>query len=641
MPDIGLSSSFSPVVLILSFLVAAAFAVLAYRRTTPPVSRGWRVALGSLRFLVLFILFFLLSDPVAAIFRSTSVPPSVVILLDNSQSMTLTSNGDPRGAVSRFAASPELSLLSDRGTLRWATFDNSVRRLAGGWSEDALRFDGDRTDLTGAFESLRSEPIDDNIASYVLLSDGNPTSASNPSYAADALGVPVFTVGVGDTTVRKDILISDVLHNSVAYAGTRVPVQVTVRSNGYNGERVEVILSVRGSAADRSTITVGSGTGDYRTTLFMTPESVGTVRATVSISRLPDEVTYENNRSVFFTTVLSGKRTVLLLAGTPGQDVAFVRRALEADSNVAVMARIERPDGSFLDGGLSDADIRKSDAIFLVGFPGPYTTDATLRLLSSQIALNKPVFFMMSRTLDRGKLTRILPLLPVSVETLLPTELRVFMAVPNDLRQHPLLRLGPETAWSALPPLFQPQGVYGVRPEAQVIGTVRMQSRTLRDPLLVVRSVAGNRSIALLGYGIWRWKMLSPQGGYPDNPLDMFVSNTVQWLTAIEDQRRFRVTPSKESFSALEPTLFRAEVYDESMRPVNDATVEMGISGEGRSYSVLFSSIDNGQYEGSGTCFHRASIRMRRQPVWAHSGWARRRVRSPSGACKPSFWRPG
>ena len=599
MPDIDLSSSHSAVVLIVSLLAAAAITFLFYRRTLPPVSAAWRRTLGSLRFLVLFLLFALLGEPLLSFFFTSHVRPSIVVLMDNSRSMTIASETDVRDVFAAAAESEEMSGLQGAAEVHWRTFDNNLHTLTE-WSRDALRFDGDRTNLSGVFETIRTEPPAENLQAVVLLTDGNSTSPSNPSYAAEALGVPVFAIGIGDSTERKDVLVSGLLHNSVAYAGTRVPVQVTIQSSGYDGDRAEVTLAMRGTVVDRSTLILGTGTGEYRTTLFMTPDSAGTIRGDVSVSRLSGETTYENNRTIFFTTVLSGKRKVLLLAGSPGQDVSFIRRSLEADSSTTVVTRIERAGGEFIEGELTQALLNEHDAVFLVGYPGPFSSERSLQILTTAEAARKPLFFMFSRLMDNTRLDRIARLLPVTVRSMFPAELQVFMAPREDLRQHPLLRFGQDGAWSSLPPLFQPQGQFTVLPEAQVIATTRLQSQTLADPLLVTRSVAGRRSIALLGYGLWRWKMLSPQGNLADSPFDEFLRNALQWLTTVDDQRQFRISPAQESFSALEPTIFSAEVYDESMQPVNNASIDLTISGEGRSYTVPFSSIDNGQYEGSG-----------------------------------------
>ena len=598
MPAFDLSNSLSAGLLFLAALLSGLFTALFYRKTLPPVSPRWRSLLAGLRFLALFSLIFLIGEPLLSVLYTFKEPPSIVVLVDNSESMTIAGSEDPKLVVASIVESSELSRLASSTTLHWVSFDKTARSLTA-WAPESLSYDGDRTDHAGAFSWLKAHPPSGNLQACIVITDGNPTSQVNPVYSAEALGVPVYTVGVGDTTVRKDLLVSGLLSNSVAYAGKRVPVQVTVRNSGYSDTRADVTLSVQNRVVDRSVLSLGSGDGELRTTLFMTPDSVGTIRGEVTISRLDGETTYRNNSAVFFTKVLSGKRTVLLLAGRPDPDVAFIRRALEADSNISVITRVERLNGSFLEGNVDDQIIRKSDALFLVGFPGPYSTDRVLRLIARDEFRLKPIFFMLSSTLDYGRLRRLEEVLPVSAQSVLAAEIQSFLSVQERARLHPLLSQTHGQEWESLPPLFRPQGQFTVRTEALVLGTTRLLSQPLKDPLLVVRSVAGQRSVALLGYGIWRWKLLSPEGSRPDALFDVFVTNVVQWLTAIDDQRRFRVFPSRASFSALEPVVLRAEVYDESMHPLSNAEIRIDLRGEEESSTLDLLSVDNGQYEGS------------------------------------------
>jgi hypothetical protein len=134
------------------------------------------------------------------------------------------------------------------------------------------------------------------------------------------------------------------------------------------------------------------------------------------------------------------------------------------------------------------------------------------------------------------------------------------------------------------------------------------------------------RSLSVLGYGIWRWKMLSPRGGDPEHLFDLFISNAVRWLTAVDDERTFRVAPSRDVFSSLEAPTFRAEVYDEGMRPVSDARVSVSVVGEGRSFTSDLAPFDNGQYEASfdvlppGTYAYTSTAMIGSERVGADSG---------------------
>ena len=601
MPELDLSLALPLFMPLLAAIIAAALSFAAYRSPVPPVSTPWRVILGVLRWSALMLVFLLIGEPLLSVVHRTHQPPGVAVLVDNSRSMTLTDGAGSRAdAERRVLASTELRAVAGGASASWLLFDNRVRDI-GTWSADSLTLTGDRTDIAGAFRALRERSSADNVRAVILVTDGNATTPENPVYDAEALAVPVFTVGVGDTAEQRDLAVRSVTTNAVAYAGTRVPVNVIVHSSGYGGERVEVTLDHRGRPADRATISVDAGTREYRVTLFMAPDSAGVHRSTVSVSRLEGEVTHKNNTSVVFTRVLSGKLKILLVAGSPGQDLAFLRHSLEADPNFDVTTRVQMPDG-FREGHLTPELFTSSDCVILTGFPTAMTKDADLQMLLREDVQRKPFFVLLGRTVDHERLRRLNPLLPFIVESVLPNELQVFMSVPETRRMHPVVRFrsaGEMDDWSSLPPVFRLQGNFRSKPESDVLGVVRLQTATLNEPLLVVRRIAGRKSAAFLGYGIWRWKMLAPLDGTAAQRADEFLGNAIRWLTSIEDERRIRVRPVRESFSAFEPVEFSGQVYDDSMEPLSEADITVVIEGpDGRTTTGLV-PLGSGQYAGS------------------------------------------
>ena len=152
---------------------------------------------------------------------------------------------------------------------------------------------------------------------------------------------------------------------------------------------------------------------------------------------------------------------------------------------------------------------------------------------------------------------------------------------------------------SSLPPVFRLQGNFRSKPESDVLGVVRLQTATLNEPLLVVRRIAGRKSAAFLGYGIWRWKMLAPLDGTAAQRADEFLGNAIRWLTSIEDERRIRVRPVRESFSAFEPVEFSGQVYDDSMEPLSEADITVVIEGPNGRTTTGLVPLGSGQYAGS------------------------------------------
>jgi hypothetical protein len=119
----------------------------------------------------------------------------------------------------------------------------------------------------------------------------------------------------------------------------------------------------------------------------------------------------------------------------------------------------------------------------------------------------------------------------------------------------------------------------------------------LDDPLVVVRSRAGTRTAAVLGAGTWRWRNVPEDLSSVETLWPQALANALQWITAVRDQRPLRVAPTRDAFAGGEAVTFTAEAYDESLRPLADASVEVTLRSEdGREYPFQMESIGNGRY---------------------------------------------
>jgi hypothetical protein len=464
-----------------------------------------------------------------------------------------------------------------------------------------LTFSHDATDIAAALRRVKEAAATTNIRAVVLLTDGNVTAGSNPIYDAEELGLPIFTVGIGDTSEQRDVLVRKVLSNSIAYVGSKVPVHATVKSSGYNGERVEVMVRDAAQLLDRRVLTLSPGTREYAVPFTIVPQSEGTHKFTVEVARLPDELSFENNRSTFFVNVLNSKMRVVLIAGAPSPDVAFIRRSFETDPNVDVKTFIERGSGEFYEGSVTSSVVRDADCLVLIGFPQAQTPGSVLDALSEAVQAGKPLFLILSRTVDFTKLRVLEPHLPVTFQGGTPEEYQAFFTVPESQRTNAILKLsladGAE-AWSNLAPLFKLRVNARVKPEAEVLATTRVLTIVTGEPFLVRRHVNRRKSLALLGYGIWRWKMLSENTSAGESLLDEFLSNAIRWLTTREDDRRVRVQPLKQAFSGQERVEFSGQVYDENYRPMDEAQIAVTVTRGNQTAEIALTPLGNGQYEG-------------------------------------------
>ncbi len=608
MSSVHLSLSSPTILVILASGLAITISLFAYRYTVPPVARSVRFILAGLRMLGLFLLFFLIGEPLLSLIRRNIEPPVVAVLIDNSRSMTIKDrNGDRQKILTEVLQSSSLKRLSDIGDAHYGLFNGTLHFLDS-FSLDSLTLSGDATDIATALKKVKEAAGTTNIQSILLISDGNVTAGASPLYEAEEVGLPIFTVGIGDTSEQKDVLIRKIITNAITYVGNRVPVHVTVKSSGYAGEHVEVTLRDGGTTLDRKMITLQEGTREYQIPLAFVPDKEGVHKYTVEVSSLPGELTSQNNRMSFFTKVLKSKMRLLLIAGAPNPDVTFVRRALESDKNIEAKIFIERGQGQFYEGSLSSKVLDESDCLFLIGFPGATSSSSALTAIVDAANTGKGIFFMMSRTVDLGKLQILEPVLPVSFQASpergAADEFQAFLTIPDAEQNNPIIKL-PNTSteiWSKLAPIFKLQIPVRPKPEADVIGQTRLHpalSGTSADPFFVSRNVNRKKSLALLGYGIWRWKMLSADVPGADVVLEGFLSNAVRWLTTREEDRQVRVQPVKETFAGREPIEFTAQVYDEKFTPIDDAQITITMMHKGQKYDLTLTPLGSGQYTGS------------------------------------------
>jgi hypothetical protein len=140
-----------------------------------------------------------------------------------------------------------------------------------------------------------------------------------------------------------------------------------------------------------------------------------------------------------------------------------------------------------------------------------------------------------------------------------------------------------------------------VRPEAALLVSASLQNIVLNEPLASVRDVNRQKSFALTCYGVWRWRLMTQGKGDAAGFLPALLSNAVRWLTTKEDTKSVRVTPVKEAFTTAEAVEFTGEVYDEQLRPVDDAELIVTLRRASDETRVALTAVGNGRYEGSVT----------------------------------------
>ncbi|MBI5473300.1 MAG: hypothetical protein HY961_13230 [Ignavibacteriae bacterium] len=630
MPQLNLTFTTSALVVVLFVLIATAISIYFYRHTIPPISRRRKIVLVALRALALALLLMLLFEPLLRLISSSTQDPALAVLIDNSKSMKIVDKtGDRFARLKSVLSGGTMKSVDAIGDQQFFAFGANTKQLEVS-QLDSLAADADATDITSSLRAVADEKTRSNINAALLITDGSYNLGQNPLYEAEQLGIPVFTIGIGDSTEQKDVLISKIVTNDLVYNETEVPVDVTIKSSGYKGEKVEVTLSEGTKELARTTLLLEEGTREYGVRLSYTPEGEGVKKYSVRVSQLPGELTAANNQRSFLAKILKSKLRVTIVAGAPSPDLSIIKQTLKEDRNLDVRSFTQKSGFGFYEGQLTVAVLDSSDCLVLIGFPVSATTDAVMDVIRSSVQRNTiPVLFIGGKFFDERKLSSLASLLPFTSLNPSQSEQLVFIEIAAAQRNHPILATNTDEgveSWKGLPPIFRTQTTYRAKAEATILANTKINTIVLNDPLIAIRNVSKQKSMAVTGYGLWRWRLMAQGTPETGRLLATFLANSVRWLTTREDNRPVKVTPTKDAFTQGEPVEFVGQVYDANADPVENAELKVTAKREGKDYTTTLRPLGNGRYEGvieglgEGDYAFAASANLEGQPLGTDAG---------------------
>lgn len=584
-------------------LAAITLAAITYTRTNPPLSTPWRMIFVSLRTVGLACLLLLLFEPLIRLVRSETTTPRVAIALDVSRSMTIKDLSGDRANVARNIVQSLRDGFGDDAELFF--FDDGLRE-AGEIPSDSIRFHGFRTNIANAISGVSNRSLD--AASYgavILVSDGNHNAEDVPVYVAERSGLGVYSIGVGDTVPPKDIHAASILVNGIAVVGEPLPVTVEILQTNMEDQDVEVIFEDNSKEVGRERISLRRGIGKQSITFVWTPTADGIRKVSARVAPVQGEFTQRNNLVQDFVSVRKDKRRVVIIAGSPSPDVTFVKSALAHDPSVTIQTFIQKQGAEFYEGAFPANALDDVEAVVLIGYPTQSSSRDVIERIASACAKGRSLMFIPSLQTDYTKLGPFEKVLPFRVGGSRPQEFLVTPDVSRGASADPIIKLsGTESdmaVWNNLPPIYRTETFVEPTPGAVTLATIRVGNAPLDEPLLMKREDGNIRSLALLGYGIYRWKLMgdgpaASRGGAVTDVLQTFMGNSLKWLSVRDDAKRIRIRSTHPFYAAGEHVGFNASVQDQTFAPVDDAEVKVVVEGASGRRDVILTGQGNGRY---------------------------------------------
>jgi hypothetical protein len=549
-------------------LVAMAYSgILYYRNKANSEMPQWLLnTLAAFRFIVVFLLCFLLLSPLINTITRQVEKPIVVFALDNSSS--ITTGKDSTFYKTKFKENLKKLTedLADKYDVRLFSFANKVKSVE---SFDELHFNEKQTALSDVFEDMQIRYSNNNLGAIILASDGLYNRGSNPLYTSDKLKVPVYSIAMGDTTVKKDIVLQRVEHNRIAFLGNSFPLQIVVSAKKLKGQST-ILTVIRGKEEIFSQkVSVLSNAYTASIPVFIPAKERGLQHYKVSLSSVGGEATIVNNTKDIFIEVIDSRQKILILYNTPHPDVAAIKRSIDANENYEVEQFSVDEFNKSLDG---------YNMVIMHGLPKSGKIIESIKkanlsywLISGANVLVNSDFLILSSTTKNNECEPVIeksfPLFTLSDE--FKKGLKSFSAV--------MCPYSNQTSENVGDVLFYQQ-----------IGSVETQI-----PLMVFHANNEIKSALFYGEGLWRWRIQEFAKNENTLVFDEFISKTVQYLAVKEDKSFFRISGAS-TFTENDNILFYAELYNDSYELINEPEINVIIKNtEGKKYNFAFSKTSN------------------------------------------------
>lgn len=592
-------------VLILLCSIAVAFAVFSYTNTIPPITKSKKILLTTLRSIALSILLFAIFEPIYTSINATVIQPKLAVLLDNSESLGADdASGNRKQQYQQIIESIDFTRFAS--DIIFYEFSDEAKQI-NNFTFDSLNLKGSSTDISKAIRAVNGIAEATNTRAILLLSDGAFNTGNNPIFDAENFAKPIYTIGIGDTIDPKDVAITSILTNEIAYIDNLVPVTVNFHSVGYNNKEVKVALLDNGQKISEQIFNLNSERTSYTAIFEYNPKIEGIRKLTATISKLEGEITERNNVHSEYVKVLKNSRAVAIFAGYPSADFAFIKRTLQDEKGVEIMEFVQKQGAEFYQTP-TQQQLNKADVFIFCGFPINSTPQNVLSMLNTELNKDKPLFFIAGLATDYNKLKTFADFLPFQVVNSRQQEFAVSPLINVEALANPLLRVkGTDediNFWNKLPPIFRTETFVKVKPESEILSTMKVNNVELKEPLIMTRDFQGKKSIAVMGYGLYRWKML----GYASNAVnakadipDLFeilIDNAFRWLSVRERSKQVNIRTTKRHYSLGEKIEFIGEIYDASYVALDGANIKIELGSVENKRDIILNSIGNGRYYG-------------------------------------------
>lgn len=564
------------IVLLIVGLLVLSWASYRKFESIPALSR-W--GLITLRGLALTLILLLLLNPYFYSSREVEIKPNIAVFLDNSESIGIT-KGKYDGLNSYRNLLNTLNFDAiDQADFNFYSMGESVSEF----SPDSLNASETQTNLSEPMQSVLE--MEQDVQAAVLITDGIITYGRNPSINAFNSSIPLYTIGIGDTSKVRDISVSNILTNTTGYTNTNHIIDAEITQSGFQNNTILVsLLSGDGEVLQEQQVTFDTEDQVKKVQFELELQETGLQQFEIRTEPLPDEWTDSNNSRLFSIDVLDSKVKILHVAFQIHPDVKAIRSIIKSDENNELTTL------TWLGGNRFVEDLPEEDEFNLIVIHGVPNTNREFSFLNNLEEIPTVLFEVAPEIRNKFTARRDVQLINIRTNQVSQISFRPLLT-PDE---QPILEL-PEINLSDITPLKSPLRSELSELQSNALFGINFDGVETEYPAIAVLERGNIRRAHVLPWGWFR--MLQST-----NPLHReygatLMSNLISWTSSDPDNRKLRIAPAKQTFSTAETPIINGSLLNERGDPEDEGIIEVQLeSAQGTSRTFNMENSGNGNY---------------------------------------------
>ena len=551
--------------ILISLFLALIVALFQYRAWNKSSVIFWLLTFfRTLSIAILILLLFRLSVQQK---KTQKIKPSLVLMVDNSQSIEHLNKTDHVNSI--YNSIVNNKELQNKFKINSFSFGKDIKPL------DCLDFKSKQSNITKGLKSLfniyKSE-----VAPIILISDGNQNIGENYMNNFDfPFTQSIYPIVIGDSVFNEDLKISKINTNRYTFLENEFPVEVFINYNGNKSIESKLVIENKGNKIKEKKITLSGSKSASSHTFYLKTNKKGSNTFEIKLKPIEGEKSILNNNKKFAIEALNEKI-----------DVAFVSELTHPD--LGTYSTILRSKKKFNLEFLRPNDFVENSAKYemaLIYQPN----DNFVKVFESLKKYGINNLIVSSTKTDIDFLNKVQKLFTQELVNL-TDESQAYLS--NFLGDISLENID----FKNYPPIKSNFGKINFFSSYNLILKKFINGVETDQPLLISTDNNGLRQVVFFGEDIWKWRMYCFKRNSNFTKFDSFFYSLFQYLSTKEKSEQIK-SIHELVFDGTMPIDIYAKLYDDNFKEIFSRKLKIEIYSETNNTLAYDMNIVNGIYK--------------------------------------------